>query len=96
MTPNHQVAELTTSRARSGGMFAVMFAVAAVGYTAFALSTATAHQTNSLSGSGDVLGGALEAPGAVQVQGDPSVPDAGEALRNLVLASVPAVDAPTF
>jgi len=77
-------------------MFAVMFAVAAVGYTAFALSTATAHQTNSLSGSGDVLGGALEAPGAVQVQGDPSVPDAGEALRNLVLASVPAVDAPTF
>ena len=77
-------------------MFAVVFAVAAVGYAAFAISTATARQSNPLSGSGDVLGGALQAPGAVQVHGDPSVPDAGEALRNLVLTRVPAADAPTF
>lgn len=96
MKSNQQVPELEGSQPKAVSMLAAVFVVAAVGFVLFTNSAATAGQTNPLSGTGEVLRGPLTAPGAGPLLGDPSVPNAAEALSGLGFERVPAVDAPSF
>jgi hypothetical protein len=96
MTSNPLVSKVEVSQPKVLSTLAVVFVIAATGFVLFANSAATARQMNPLSGSGELLGGPLTAPGAVRTAGDPSVPDAAEALRGPGSEVVVAENAPSF
>ncbi|HEX6705691.1 MAG TPA: hypothetical protein VF169_13085 [Albitalea sp.] len=75
-------------------MLTTLVVAAAAGFM-FGNSAATSMRADPLAGSGELMQGALRAPGAVQVSSDPSLPDAAQALRALG-SQAPAADAPTF
>jgi len=95
MTSNPLVSEVEVSQPKALSTLAAVLVIAATGFVLFANSVATARQTNLLRGSGELLGGPLTAPGAVRI-GDPSVPDAAEALRGLGSGGAVAENAPSF
>lgn len=97
VTSNPQVAEIERSQPKTISTLVAAFVAAAIAYVLFTNSDATAHQTNPLSGSGEVMQGSLTPPGAGPSVGDPSVPNASEALSRQGFDRVPAaVRAPSF
>ena len=95
MESNRQHLKLESSQVGTARILAAGFMVAAIGIALFSNSAATARQANPLSGSGEVLRAPLAAPAAGQTAGDPSLPDAAEALRGQRSERVSVV-APTF
>lgn len=96
MSSNQVLAQPEAMRPKAISLIAGAAAIVAAAFVLFTNPATTARRANALSGSGEVMSGAMAAPGAGQAPRDRSVPDAAESFESAHADSALALSAPTF